>query len=147
MSHNPARVPRVAVTVIVRRPDTGRLLKLQRKPDVFRDPGRWEFPGGKVEFGEALVDSARRELFEEAGLTVAAADLKVVGVVEVVDEASGEHWVDHVYVCFADGDVKLEGHGPFAAFRWTDYPGEGLEMTEMAAKALALHRSQTWSPP
>ena len=43
-------------------------------------PGRgWEVPGGHLDPGESPRDAAVRELAEEAGLTVRAADLRPLG--------------------------------------------------------------------
>jgi len=49
--------------------DDGRILITQRRADQALG-GRWEFPGGKVEPGEAPVDALVRELREEIGVTV-----------------------------------------------------------------------------
>ena len=52
----------------------GRCLMQQRPADK-RHGGLWEFPGGKVERGEAPVDALVRELAEELDIVVAPAAL------------------------------------------------------------------------
>ena len=56
---------------------------LGQRPDGKPYAGYWEFPGGKVERGEAIVDALKREFVEELG-------------VEIVD---AQPWcgVEHVY--------------------------------------------------
>jgi 8-oxo-dGTP diphosphatase len=54
-------VIRVVAAVALRR---GRVLVCQRAA-AKRHPGKWEFPGGKVERGETLARALRRELREE----------------------------------------------------------------------------------
>jgi 8-oxo-dGTP diphosphatase len=39
-----------------------------------RHPGRWEFPGGKVEAGESPVECLAREMAEEMGVEVAVGE-------------------------------------------------------------------------
>ncbi|WP_267387106.1 (deoxy)nucleoside triphosphate pyrophosphohydrolase [Sphingomonas sp. GC_Shp_3] len=52
----------------------GRVL-MQRRPAGKAHAGLWEFPGGKVEPGEAPEAALARELREELGITVTVADL------------------------------------------------------------------------
>jgi 8-oxo-dGTP diphosphatase len=53
----------------------GRVLLAQR-PEGKTLAGLWEFPGGKVESGERPEDALVRELAEELGIGVDAADLE-----------------------------------------------------------------------
>ena len=58
--------PKVAVGVVAER--DGHLLLVRRSHEPAR--GRWAFPSGFVDAGEVLMDAARRETREEAGVDV-----------------------------------------------------------------------------
>ena len=58
----------------------GRVLVAQR-PAGKSLAGLWEFPGGKIEPGEAPAAALVRELAEELGIGVAEADLQPLGFV------------------------------------------------------------------
>lgn len=55
----------------------GRVL-VQKRPAGGEHGALWEFPGGKLEAGEAPEKTAVRELFEELGITIALPDLRPV---------------------------------------------------------------------
>ncbi|WP_236233565.1 Nudix family hydrolase, partial [Pseudomonas tohonis] len=63
---------RVHVAAAVIRGADGRVL-IARRPDDKHQGGLWEFPGGKVEEGEAVQAALSRELEEELGIRVSAA--------------------------------------------------------------------------
>ena len=63
-----APIPHFHVAVGVLEVD-GRVL-VQKRPDQGMLGGLWEFPGGKVEDGEAVVAAVAREFMEEVGLAV-----------------------------------------------------------------------------
>ena len=71
MSAGSERTPvDVAVGVLINR--DGRFL-LTSRPEGKVYAGYWEFPGGKLESGESVEQALRRELHEELGITIAAA--------------------------------------------------------------------------
>jgi len=53
--------------------EDGRILLIRKARGPYT--GQWDLPGGRIEFGESPEDTVRRELQEEAGLTVAVGTL------------------------------------------------------------------------
>jgi ADP-ribose pyrophosphatase YjhB (NUDIX family) len=72
-------VVRAGVGVIARDNKSGCVL-LERRSDC----GLWGIPGGRIEPGESIVDSATREMKEETGL-----DVKITGLFGVYSEQVG----------------------------------------------------------
>ena len=57
----------VAVGVLIRSDDS---FLLTSRPEGKAYAGYWEFPGGKLEFGETIAQALKRELQEEIGITI-----------------------------------------------------------------------------
>lgn len=47
---------------------------LGQRPEGKPYAGYWEFPGGKVEAGEAILDALKREFVEELGIEIVSAE-------------------------------------------------------------------------
>ena len=62
----------VAVGILLR-PDGAMLLSTRPPGKAYA--GYWEFPGGKIEAGESVAQALRRELMEELGVTIGAAEV------------------------------------------------------------------------
>ncbi len=97
--------PRPAAIAIV--PHQGKVLLVRRANPP--DPGRWGFPGGKIEPGESYMDAAIRELAEET--TIRAEALRALDALDVIvrepDGALKFHYVLVAVLCrFLDGEPK-----------------------------------------
>lgn len=64
------QAPRVAVGALVVKAGAVLLVKRGKAPSN----GKWAIPGGSVELGETLQQAAEREVFEETGIRIQAAD-------------------------------------------------------------------------
>lgn len=109
----PRRVVDVAVGILVDR--QGRLLLTTRPPGKAY-AGHWEFPGGKIEAGESVEQALRRELQEEIGVTIAAAQPWRVLTVDY------PHAVVRLHVCrVTEWSGTLQMHEG-QAYAWQSVP-------------------------
>lgn len=72
----------------------GRVFLAKRGLQAWNEQGTWEFPGGKVSFGETLARAIVREFEEEYGMTIELIDL--LGVNDHILE--NEHWVSPTFI-------------------------------------------------
>ena len=90
--------------------DEGRWL-MHRRPAGKQHGGLWEFPGGKVEFGENPRQALVREIREELGVTLAEEDVRPAFFAEEGAQRGRDPIVLMLYTCRWPGDraVALEG--------------------------------------
>lgn len=77
-------VPRVGVGVVLLKNEKFVLVKRGHEPSK----GIWTIPGGLVELGECLENTAQREIYEECGLSVEL--LQLVDYYEFIDKDDSE---------------------------------------------------------
>ena len=82
--------------------DEGELFLSQRGEAATNERGSWEFPGGKVDFGETLRGTLIREFQEEYGMTIEIVEL--LSVDDHILPAEGQHWVSPTYIARSIAD-------------------------------------------
>ena len=111
----------VGVGALIVDPDGGLFLS-RRGPQSKNEVGRWEFPGGSVEFGETLAEALQREMREEYGVEIRVGEL--LDVVDHLLPEEGQHWVSPTYLCtLATGRPEIREPGKCAEIGWF-FPGQ-----------------------
>ena len=85
----PTEIQKLIVVALIR-DDEGRIL-LQKRRDakIPAADGKWELPGGRVEFGESPADAAVRETQEEVGC-----DIEIIRLLPIVQNRIWERTDD-----------------------------------------------------
>jgi 8-oxo-dGTP diphosphatase len=108
--------PQVGVGVFVIK--DGKILMHKRK-NAHGD-GTWSFPGGHLEFGEEVDDCARREVAEEAGITIKNVRMGIF--TNDIFEKEGRHYVTLFVISDYDaGEVQIMEPEKCEKWEWFDW--------------------------
>ncbi len=92
----------------------GKILVLRRSGTALSNPGKWDFPGGDLEFGEDAIGGIIREIREEAGLEVK--NLNLFDVESHINK-EGDFWVTIAYIAKAVSDKVILSY-EHDEFKW-----------------------------
>lgn len=97
--------------------DKGRFFLARRGRGSRNEVGKWEFPGGCVEFNEPLESALIREIDEEFGFVVSVE--RLLDVVNHIIPDEKQHWVSPTYLCrFVSGEPRIREPHKCDAIAW-----------------------------
>ena len=98
-------IVKVGVGVMVRN-GKGEVLMGLRGRQAKNEKGKWNFPGGELEFGETIAECAVRETMEEYGIEVRPK--RLLKVVDHILPDERQHWVNPIFEAeIVKGEPKL----------------------------------------
>src|SRR5262249_21827433 len=124
--------PRVGIGVLIQN-NQGQVLLGLRKGS--HGAGEWSFPGGHLEFGETIFETAKREVKEETDLMIT--DLELISVADEMRyiQTDNKHYLDiGVKATVSNGEPKVMEPNKCEEWRWFDLdnlPEKMLEGTEL----------------
>jgi ADP-ribose pyrophosphatase YjhB (NUDIX family) len=109
----------LGVIVCVFNKQFSKLLLVKRNKEKRRRWGAtWGNIGGKIEFGEASLQSAIRELKEETGIKLEPAALKLISVKETPNLFPHWHGAHFVYAAAIDERTKIIVNYESDSYEW-----------------------------
>ena len=107
----------------------GKYFLSQRGKQANNERGKWEFPGGGVEFGERLEETAIREMKEEFGIDVEV--IENLGVYDHIIPNEKQHWVATSFICrIKKGKPQIMEQDKISNIGWfTIEEAENLELS------------------
>ena len=129
------KYPRVGVGVLIMNGDGEVLLGLRQGS---HGAGEWSFPGGHLEFGETVKDTAVREAKEECNLDIS--DLELISIADEMRylQSDGKHYLNVGFLAKSNsGEVKLNEPDKWVEWHWfslNDLPAPLFEGTELVIR-------------
>ncbi|OGZ27443.1 MAG: hypothetical protein A2365_03135 [Candidatus Nealsonbacteria bacterium RIFOXYB1_FULL_40_15] len=97
----------------------GKVFLAKRGPKARNEAGKWDFPGGGVEFGKRCEDAVKREIKEEFNM-----DIEIIELLEVVSHILPEekqHWVSPSYIAkYVSGEPRIMEPEKTEEIKWVD---------------------------
>lgn len=120
----------------------GKVFLSQRGSKSQNERGKWECPGGRLEFGESFENAIEREIAEEFGVQIRVLDWLPTYNHLLPDEQ--QHWVALCAICkITSGEpVILEPEKSSQIGWFTLEEMERLDLTRTAAKRLEQIRQK-----
>ena len=120
---------------------SGAVFLSQRGPRATNERGCWEFPGGKVDFGETLAAAIAREFQEEYGMVIEVGALLCVDDHILPDE--GQHWVSPTYLArHVSGEPRILEPEKCASIGWFRLDDLPQPLSVITASNLRSYRDQ-----
>lgn len=95
----------------------GLVFLAQRGPKAKNETGKWDFPGGSVEYGERCFDAIAREIKEEFGF-----EIEIISLLDVVDHIlreENQHWVSPTFIArHKSGEPKIMEPEKCTGIKW-----------------------------
>ncbi|OGY41553.1 MAG: hypothetical protein A2Y82_05045 [Candidatus Buchananbacteria bacterium RBG_13_36_9] len=112
------KYPKVGIGVMIQNEQGQVLLGLRQGS---HGAGEWNFPGGHLEFGETVFETAKRETLEETGLEVDEFELISVADKMRYIESDGKHYLNvGVKAIYKGGESQLLEPEKCMEWRWFD---------------------------
>lgn len=77
--------------------EDGKYFLAKRAGGARDDIGKWEFPGGSINFYETREEAARRNILDKHDLEITVE--RMLGAYDVIDKANKDHWISATYIC------------------------------------------------
>lgn len=118
---------RAGIHVLIKRGDKFLVLKTSRTKK--EEPNTWDLPGGSIEWGEQPMDSAAREVKEEAGIKV-----EIKEIIGAWALKSRNDWSVELIAFGVTSDEKIKTSSEHSAFAWLSLE----EMKKLEPKRIHL---------